>query len=84
MNGVGLFGAMAIGLIAGWLAARVFGYRHDAWTSLAAGVAGSMLVDLLLSVFGVWAPPGLLSHLAAAAAGALVMLGIFRGFRRTP
>ena len=43
MNGVGVFSAVVIGILAGWIAELVLQRRHGLFTTLIVGVIGSFI-----------------------------------------
>lgn len=79
-SGVGFFGMLIIGLVAGWIAKRVHGARHGLLTNLIVGVAGAFVAGKLaevfrLHVYGFW------STLIAAIVGAILVLWLWRRLR---
>lgn len=75
MAGVGLFGAVVVGLLAGWIADRLLGRRRSLLFDLASGLAGGLFGDLLLGAAGVGPPASLLSRLIVAILGVLTIEG---------
>ena len=43
MNGVGLIGAIIIGIFAGWIAEKVMNRRHGLLTNLVVGLIGALI-----------------------------------------
>ncbi len=81
MSGVGLFGALIIGLLAGWTAERVMNRRHGLLTNLVVGLIGSFIGAFIAQGFGVqW--QGFWASLVVSAIGAIVLLFILSLFRR--
>jgi len=82
MPGVGFFGMLIIGILAGWIAEKVTASDHGLLTNLLVGIAGSFvggtLANLLHIEFYGW-----LGNLLVASIGAIVVLWIWRRFRTT-
>jgi uncharacterized membrane protein YeaQ/YmgE (transglycosylase-associated protein family) len=51
MSGVGLLGALVIGILAGWIAERVMARNHGLITNLIVGIVGSF-PSLVVSAIG--------------------------------
>lgn len=81
MSGATLIAAMAVGLLAGWIAERAMNRRHGLSTHLVTGLVGAGIGAFLAGVFDL-AWYGVVGALLAAAAGAaalLSLLGLVRG-----
>jgi uncharacterized membrane protein YeaQ/YmgE (transglycosylase-associated protein family) len=81
MSGVGLFGALIIGILAGWIAERVMARNHGLITNLVVGVIGSFIGAFLAHALG-FTYSGFWPSLVVSAIGAIVLLflvGWFRG-----
>ena len=80
MPGVGFFGMLVIGIIAGYIAEKVTASDHGLLTNLLVGIAGSFvggtLANLLNIEFYGW-----LGNLIVASIGAIIVLWIWRRFR---
>jgi uncharacterized membrane protein YeaQ/YmgE (transglycosylase-associated protein family) len=75
MSGVGLIGAIVIGLLAGWIASRLTGRNHGLLTNLAVGLVGSLIGGFLANVLGfAWA--GWISSLVVSTLGAVILLAL--------
>lgn len=79
--GYGFFMTLLIGLLAGWIAERITSADHGLLTNMLVGVAGSFvgtkLAELLqVPIFGFW------RTLAAAVAGAVIVIAIWNAARR--
>jgi len=69
---------MVIGAAAGYLASRLMGYRTDVPTTMFLGVIGALVGAMglrFLSTVSLW-----VIHLAAAVAGAMLVLWLWRVF----
>ena len=81
MNGVGLFGALVIGILAGWIAEKVTSRNHGLLTNLIVGVVGSFIGAFIAHALN-FTYSGFLPSLVVSAAGAIVLLllvGVVRG-----
>jgi uncharacterized membrane protein YeaQ/YmgE (transglycosylase-associated protein family) len=80
MPGVGFFGMLIVGILAGYIAEKVTSSDHGLLTNLLVGIAGSFvggtLANLLNIEFYGW-----LGNLLVASIGAIVVLWIWRRFR---
>jgi len=80
MPGVGFFGMLIIGILAGYIAEKVTASDHGLLTNLLVGIAGSFvggsLAGLLDIEFYGW-----LGNLIVATIGAVLLLWIWRRFR---
>jgi uncharacterized membrane protein YeaQ/YmgE (transglycosylase-associated protein family) len=81
MSGVGLFGALIIGILAGWIAERVMDRNHGLITNLVVGVIGSFIGAFLAHALG-FTYAGFWASLAVSAVGAIVLLFLLGLFRR--
>ncbi|MDB5414258.1 MAG: GlsB/YeaQ/YmgE family stress response rane protein [Rubritepida sp.] len=80
MNGVGFFGAIIIGLLAGWIAERMMSRSHGLITNLIVGLVGALLGGFVASLAGFgyngWVPSLVVSTLGAVLL--LFLLGMIR------
>ena len=81
MSGVGIIGAIVIGVLAGWIAERLMNRRHGILTNLIVGVVGSYIGAWLahamgFDYFGFW------SSLMVSIVGAVVLLFLLSLIRR--
>ncbi len=74
--GVGFFGMLLIGLLAGWVAERAMNRNHGLLTNMLVGIAGSFLGGSLAGLLNIQYF-GFLSNLIVAIAGALIILWFF-------
>lgn len=82
MNGVGFFGAILIGILAGWIAERVFNRNHGLITNLIVGLIGSLIGGWLVRNFQISVLPGFWTSLIVSSIGAVVLLFVLGLFRR--
>ncbi len=74
MNGVGLIGAIVIGIAAGWIAEKVMKRNHGLLTNLIVGVVGAFIGSFLIGMVGLGGGSGLLPSLVTSTVGAIVLL----------
>jgi len=83
MNEVSIFGAVVIGILAGWIAEQVMGREHGLITNLVVGVVGAFLGAFIASALNIGFA-GFWGSLLVSTVGAIVLLalvGMFRGRR---
>jgi uncharacterized membrane protein YeaQ/YmgE (transglycosylase-associated protein family) len=71
-----------IGLLAGWLAARITNTQQGMLRDLIVGLAGSIFGGLLFMKLDIHVLPDFWGQLITATIGAVVLLMIWHGFRR--
>lgn len=76
MPGVGFFGLLLIGVIAGYVAERVMKREHGLLTNMLVGTAGSFVGSALAGVLDI-NYYGFAGNLVVAIAGALLILWLF-------
>lgn len=82
MPGVGFFGMLLIGFLAGYVAERTMNRDHGFLTNMLVGVAGSFVGGTLAGLLGI-NYYGFAGNLIVAIAGAILLLWIF-GRSRPP
>ena len=73
MNGVGLLGAIIIGVLAGWIAEKVMKRNHGLLTNLIVGVVGALLGGFLAGLLGIGFG-GWIGSLVVSTIGAILLL----------
>lgn len=81
MSGVGLIGAIIIGILAGWIAEKVMKRDHGLLTNLIVGVAGALIGGFLASALGIGFG-GWIGSLIVSTLGAIILLAILGAIRR--
>ena len=76
MPGVGFFGMLLIGFIAGYVAERTMNREHGFLTNILVGIAGSFVGGTLASVLDIHYQ-GFFGNLIVAIAGAVLILWLF-------
>ena len=80
MSGVGFFGMLIIGIIAGYIAEKVTSSDHGLLTNLLVGIAGSFVGGTLANVLNIQFH-GWLGNLIVPSIGAVLVLWIWRSIR---
>ncbi len=76
-----VFAWIVIGLLAGWLAARVMGARRGLVRNLIVGLIGSFLGGFLFAKLNIAVVPDFWGELITATIGAIVFLLIWQAIR---
>ncbi|EKF43665.1 GlsB/YeaQ/YmgE family stress response membrane protein [Nitratireductor indicus] len=76
MPGVGFFGLLLIGFIAGYVAEKTMNRNHGFLTNILVGIAGSFVGGTLASLVNI-SFYGFLGNLVVAIVGAILILWIF-------
>lgn len=76
MPGVGFFGMLVIGFLAGWIAERSMNRDHGLLTNILVGIAGSFVGGTLAGMMNV-VYHGFVGNLIVAVVGAIIVLFIF-------
>ena len=73
MHGVGLIGAIIIGVLAGFIAEKVMNRDHGFWMNLIVGLVGSLLGGFVAGMLGIhfW---GWVGSLVISTLGAILLL----------
>jgi uncharacterized membrane protein YeaQ/YmgE (transglycosylase-associated protein family) len=77
MPGVGFFGMLIIGIIAGWIAEKVTASDHGLLTNLLVGIAGAFVGGTLAGLLNIHFY-GWLGNLIVASIGAIIILWLWR------
>ena len=80
MPGVGFFGMLIIGILAGYIAEKVTSSDHGLLTNLLVGIAGSFVGGTLANVLKIEFH-GWVGNLLVASIGAILVLWIWRSVR---
>jgi uncharacterized membrane protein YeaQ/YmgE (transglycosylase-associated protein family) len=76
MPGVGFFGMLLIGFLAGYIAEKAMNRDHGLFTNILVGIAGSFVGGTLAGLLN-FNYQGFLGNLIVAAVGAILILWIF-------
>jgi uncharacterized membrane protein YeaQ/YmgE (transglycosylase-associated protein family) len=81
MSGVGIIGAIIIGILAGWLAEKIMKRDHGLLTNLIVGLVGSLLGAFVAGMLGMGAN-GWIGSLVVSTLGAVILLFLVGLFKR--
>ncbi len=76
MSGVGIIGAIIIGIVAGWLAEKIMHRNHGILVNLVVGIAGAFIGSFLANTLGIGTGAGVVPSLLVATVGAILLLGM--------
>jgi uncharacterized membrane protein YeaQ/YmgE (transglycosylase-associated protein family) len=79
---VGVFAWIVVGLIAGWLAAKITDAPQGLLRNLAVGLVGAIVGGFLFDRLGIQVMPSFLGGLVTATIGAIVFLLLWQAIRR--
>ena len=79
---MGVLAWILIGLVAGWLAAKITNAPRGLLRNLIIGLIGSLLGGFLFSKLGVRVVPDFWGELITATIGAVVFLALWQAIRR--
>ena len=81
MSGVGIIGAIIIGILAGWLAEKIMKRNHGLITNLVVGLVGALLGAFIANAMGI-SFGGWIGSLLVSTAGAVLLLFILGLIKR--
>jgi uncharacterized membrane protein YeaQ/YmgE (transglycosylase-associated protein family) len=81
MSGVGILGAIIIGILAGWIAEKVMKRNHGLLTNLIVGLVGALLGAFIAGALGIDFG-GWIGSLIVSTIGAVVLLFLLGLVRR--
>ena len=76
MSGVGIIGAILIGILAGWIAEKVMRRNHGLLMNLIVGVVGAFLGSFIATTLNLGIGSGIIPSLIVATVGAILLLFI--------
>jgi uncharacterized membrane protein YeaQ/YmgE (transglycosylase-associated protein family) len=79
---MGVLAWILIGLISGWLAAKITNAPHGLIRNLIVGLIGSLLGGFLFGKLGIHVVPDFWGELITATIGAIVLLFLWQAIRR--
>ncbi|HET7679973.1 MAG TPA: GlsB/YeaQ/YmgE family stress response membrane protein [Xanthobacteraceae bacterium] len=79
---MGIFAWIVVGLIAGWLAAKITDAPQGLLRNLAVGLVGAILGGFMFDRLGIQLMPSFFGGLLTATIGAIVFLLIWQAIRR--
>jgi uncharacterized membrane protein YeaQ/YmgE (transglycosylase-associated protein family) len=81
MSGVGIIGAIIIGILAGWIAEKIMKRNHGLLTNLIVGVVGALIGAVIAGAIGI-GYSGWIGSLIVSTLGAILLLFIVGMIRR--
>jgi uncharacterized membrane protein YeaQ/YmgE (transglycosylase-associated protein family) len=81
MSGVGIIGAIIIGLLAGWIAEKIMHRSHGLLTNLIVGLVGALVGSFIAGLLGI-GYQGWIGSLIISTIGAIVLLLLLGAFRK--
>jgi uncharacterized membrane protein YeaQ/YmgE (transglycosylase-associated protein family) len=81
MQGIGWFGAIILGGIAGWIAERVTGSRMGILANIALGIIGALVLNAILGMLNVVPSEAWYAQLFIGAVGAILLIWVWRTIR---
>ena len=82
MDGVGIIGAIIIGIVAGWIAEKVMRRNHGLLTNLIVGVVGAFIGSFIATLIPGDMGEGFIVSLITATGGAILLLFLLGLFQR--
>ena len=82
LNGVGFFGAIIIGGLAGWLAEMFMKSNMGIFMNIILGIIGAALLNFVLALLGVYTGSGWAVYLIVGFVGACILIALGRMLRR--
>ena len=79
---MGVVSWIVIGLLAGWLAARLTGARQGLLRNIAIGLIGAVVGGFLARQLGIEVMPSFWAELLTAIVGAVILLALWQAIRR--
>jgi uncharacterized membrane protein YeaQ/YmgE (transglycosylase-associated protein family) len=83
MEGVGWLGAIIVGGLAGWIAARVMDANHGILTNIVLGIVGALVLNFILVLLTGGTLGGWIGQLIIGALGAMLLIWAYRAIRGT-
>lgn len=81
MEGVGWIGAIIIGGLAGWIAEKIMKTDHGLLMNIIMGILGAIVLNAILGLILGWTWGGWLGQLVVGAAGACLLIWLYRALR---
>jgi uncharacterized membrane protein YeaQ/YmgE (transglycosylase-associated protein family) len=81
MNGVGLLGAILIGIVAGWIAEKIMKRDHGLFKNLVVGLIGALIGGFIANAID-FPFNGFVGSLIVSTVGAILLLAILGLIRR--
>ena len=82
MAGVGWIGTIIVGALAGWIAERVMKANHGLLTNIGLGIAGAVVLNVILRALIGYTFAGWIGQLVVGAVGAIALIAAYRAYLR--
>lgn len=79
--GIGIIGAIIVGGLAGWIASMIMNTNTGIFANIGLGIVGAVLLNLILSLFGIYAANAWLPQLIVGLVGACLLIWAWRAIR---
>ncbi|PVA06252.1 GlsB/YeaQ/YmgE family stress response membrane protein [Thalassorhabdomicrobium marinisediminis] len=76
--GLGIIASIIVGGLAGWIASMIMKADTGIFLNIILGIVGALLLNLVLSWFGIYAQRSWIPQLIVGAAGAIVLIWGYR------
>ncbi|MEM9318053.1 MAG: GlsB/YeaQ/YmgE family stress response membrane protein [Pseudomonadota bacterium] len=80
--GLGILASIIMGGLAGWAASSIMGANTGIIVNIVLGIVGAVLANLLAGLVGISFSPTWISQGIAGLIGAVILIFVFRAFRR--
>ena len=80
--GIGFFGSLIIGGLAGWIASMITKADTGIMLNIILGIVGALVLNAILGLFGIYAARSWLPQLIVGAAGAVALITAYRKFSK--
>jgi uncharacterized membrane protein YeaQ/YmgE (transglycosylase-associated protein family) len=79
--GIGFFGAIIVGGLAGWIASMIMKADTGLRANIGLGILGAVVLNALLAMFGIYAEDSWIPQLIVGAVGASLLIWLWRMIR---
>ncbi|WP_099826775.1 GlsB/YeaQ/YmgE family stress response membrane protein [Oceaniglobus indicus] len=79
--GIGFLGAIIVGGLAGWIASMIMKADTGIILNIGLGIVGAVILNLILSVFGIYAADAWVPQLIVGLIGACLLIFVWRRVR---
>ena len=76
--GIGFFGAIIVGGLAGWIASMIMKTNTGILVNILLGIVGAVVLNGILALFGIYAADAWIPQLIVGAAGACLLIWGYR------
>ncbi len=76
--GIGIIGAIIVGGLAGWIASMIMNTNTGIIANIGLGIVGAVVLNLILSLFGIYAADAWIPQLIVGLVGACLLIWAWR------